>query len=236
MSRVIQSIEFKDVCFAFENQDFILDRASMKFPLGEVVSLRGDRGAGRSTLLQLLAGLQVPSQGLFEMNGINVVDMNFEDFLPFRLKIGYTFDLGGLISNRTINENLLLPLNYHRICSAGDAQARVNYYLDKFNLQKFRDVRPANVSGGIRKLTCLIRSLLLEPEILLLDDMTVGLSKPQVDLFCQCIDDLRKVGKNHTVIFSSYDEAFVRQIETASIYFESGQIFLHQLEKKVASL
>ncbi len=236
MNFLIQTVELKDVSFAFEGQDNILDHASLKFPLGETISLRGDRGAGRSTLLQLLAGLQVPNHGQFEVNGINVIDLNFEDFLPFRLKIGYTFDLGGLISNRTINDNLLLPLNYHRICSPAEAQDRVNYYIDKFGLNKSRDMRPANVSGGIRKLTCLIRSLLLEPEILLLDDLTVGLSKPLVDLYCSAIEDLRKSGKNHTVIFSSYDEAFVRQIETTSIYFESGQIYLHQVEKEAVSL
>ena len=78
--------------------------------------------------------------------------------------------------------------------------------------------------------------MLLEPEILLLDDLTVGLSKPLVEMFCESIEDLRKSGKNHTVIFSSYDEAFVKQIETASIYFESGQIYYHPIDKKVASL
>lgn len=236
MNYMIQSIEFKDVSFSFEGQDSILDRANLKFPLGEIVSLRGDRGAGRSTVLQLLAGLQIPTHGVFEINGVNVIDMNFEDFLPYRLRIGYTFDLGGLISNRTINDNLLLPLNYHRICSPSEAQDRVNYYIDKFGLNKSRDMRPANVSGGIRKLTCLIRSLLMEPEILLLDDMTVGLSKPLVDLYFKAIEELRSAGKNHTVIFSSYDESFVRQIETVSIYFESGQIYLHQVEKKAVSL
>jgi phospholipid/cholesterol/gamma-HCH transport system ATP-binding protein len=236
MSHLIQSIEFKDVSFSFEGQDLLLDRANIKLPLGEIISLRGDRGAGRSTLLQLLAGLQLPTHGQFEINGMNVIDMNFEDFLPFRMKIGYAFDLGGLISNRTLYDNLLLPLNYHRICSPQEANDRVNYYLNKFNLNKSRDMRPANVSGSIRKLTCLIRSLLLEPEILLLDDLTVGLSKPLVDQFCGCIYDLRNDLKNHTVIFSSYDEGFVRELETSSIYFESGQIFLHDMEKKAVSL
>ncbi len=236
MSYLIKSIEFKEVSFSFENQDLILDKASIVIPIGETISLRGDRGSGRSTLLQLLAGLQMPTLGHIDFNGINVTDMSFEEFLPYRLKIGYTFDLGGLISNRTLYDNLILPLDYHSICPANEAKDRVNYYIDKFGLQKSKDMRPANVSGGVRKLTCLIRSLLLEPEILLLDDLTVGLSKPQVELFCSCLVDLRKQNKTHTVIFSSYDEAFVRQIETASIYFESGQIYLHQTELKVTNL
>jgi len=236
MSFLINSIEFCDVSFCFESQDPILDHCSLVFPLGETISLRGDRGSGRSTLLQLLAGLQLPTYGQIKMNGINVSELNFEEFLPYRLKIGYTFDLGGLISNRTLVDNLLLPLDYHNICSPKEALERVHYYIDKFVLNKSKDMRPANVSGGVRKLTCLIRSLLLEPEILLLDDLTVGLSKPHVELFCNCLNDLKKAGKTHTVIFSSYDEGFVKQIETRSIYFESGQIYLHAVDKKVASL
>lgn len=236
MNYIIKSIEFHNVSFGFDNQDIILDNTSIKFPLGETISLRGDRGSGRSTLLQLLAGLLNPTQGYIDFNGQNITDFTFEEFLPYRLKIGYTFDLGGLISNRTLFDNLILPLDYHSICPPQEAKDRVNYYLDLFSLQKSKDMRPANVSGGVRKLTCLIRSLLLEPEVLLLDDLTVGLSKPQVELFLQCLSHLRNANKTHTVVFSSYDDAFVRQIESTSIYFESGQIFLRQLEKKVAHL
>lgn len=236
MNCLIKSIEFCDVSFGFENSDLVLERSSLAFPLGETISLRGDRGSGRSTLLQLLAGLQLPTMGQIKMNEINVSDLSFEEFLPYRLKIGYTFDLGGLISNRTIMDNLLLPLEYHNACSAKEARDRVDYYIDKFTLHKAKDVRPANVPGGIRKLTCLIRSLLMEPEVLLLDDLTVGLSKPQVDLFCDCMDDLRKAKKTHTVIFSSYDESFIRQIETSSIFFEGGQIYLHPVNREAVGL
>lgn len=236
MSFLINRIEFCDVSFTFDQQDPILEHTSLVFPLGETISLRGDRGSGRSTLLQLLAGLQVPTFGHIKMNDVNVSDLSFEEFLPYRLKIGYTFDLGGLISNRTLVDNLLLPLDYHSICPPKEALERVNYYIDKFSLNKSKDMRPANVSGGVRKLTCLIRSLLLEPEILLLDDLTVGLSKPQVELFCGCLGELKKEGKNHTVIFSSFDESFVQQIETTAIYFEGGQIYLHETDKKVVNL
>lgn len=236
MNFLINHIEFKDVSFAFEGEDKVLQNANFVFPMGEIISLRGERGAGRSTLLQLLAGLQVPTQGRIEFDGINVGDMNFDEFLPYRLKIGYAFDLGGLLSNRTIVENLLLPLNYHKLCSPQEAQERVNYYINKFSLQKAADVRPANVSGGVRKLACLIRVLLTEPELILLDDMTVGLSKPVIDTYCQCLDDLRRAGKAHTIIFSSYDEMFAGQFETASVYLESGQLYQHKVEKRAASL
>ena len=236
MSQLITSLEFKDISFCFDGEDDVLQNASFQFPMGEILSLRGERGAGRSTLLQLLAGLQVPTRGSFEIGGKNVVDMTFEEFLPYRLKIGYTFDLGGLLSNRTIRDNLLLPLNYHRLCTPTEAQERVDYYLQRFSLQKSKDLRPANVSGGVRKLACLIRALLVEPELLLLDDPTVGLSKPLVEDFCLCVEALRKNGHCHTVIFSSYDEGFASQWETLSVFLEGGQIYKHETEKRVANL
>lgn len=236
MSYLINSIEFKDICFAHEGEDEVLQNASFRFPLCETISIRSERGAGRSTLLQILAGLLIPNRGSFEIDGRNVLEMNFDEFLPYRLKIGYAFDLGGLLSNRTINENLLLPLNYHKLCTPQEAQERVDFYLNKFSLQKFRDVRPASVSGGVRKLACLIRTLIMEPELLLLDDLTVGLSKPVVEEFCDCIENLRKAGKTHSVIFSSYDESFASQFETTSIFLEGGQLYQHQAEKRAASL
>ncbi|MEY4616997.1 MAG: hypothetical protein RJB66_1957 [Pseudomonadota bacterium] len=236
MSFLINSIEFKDVSFAFEGEESVLQNANCSFPMGEIISLRGERGAGRSTLLQLLAGLQVPNQGRIEIDGLNVSEMSFDEFLPYRLKIGYAFDLGGLLSNRTISENLLLPLNYHKLCSPQEAAERVNYYINRFSLQKAADVRPANVSGGVRKLACLVRALLIEPELILLDDMTVGLSKGVIETYCQSIDDLRKAGKTHTVIFSSYDELFSSQFETVSLFLEGGQIYQHTIEKRAVSL
>jgi ABC-type multidrug transport system ATPase subunit len=236
MSFKINKVEFIDVSFAFDGEDRVLENTSFNFPLGEVVSLRGERGSGRSTLLQLLAGLQMPTQGRFEINGENVLDMRFDEFLPYRLKIGYTFDLGGLLSNRTIRDNLLLPLQYHKLCSAQEAVDRVDYYLERFSLMKSKDVRPANVSGSVRKLACLLRSLLIEPEVLLLDDLTVGLSRPVVEDYWGCLEELRKGGKNHTIIFSSYDESFAQQVETAVVYLEGCQLFQDQVEKRVASL
>lgn len=236
MNHIINSVEFKDVSFAFEGQDLILDKASLEFPLGEIISLKGNRGAGRSTLLQILAGIQMPNQGEFLINGRNVLDISFEDFLPYRLKIGYAFDLGGLISNKTLMENLLLPLTYHQVCPVAEAFDRVEYYVHKFGLQKSQNMRPANVSGGVRKLTCLVRSILLNPEILILDDPTVGLPRAVVDQYCETIFDLRRANENHTVIFSSYDDSFARQIETAALYLEEGQIYARRIEKEVANL
>jgi ABC-type transporter Mla maintaining outer membrane lipid asymmetry ATPase subunit MlaF len=165
-----------------------------------------------------------------------VGQMSFDEFLPNRLKIGYGFDIGGLISNRTVFDNLMLPLQYHNFLEYEQARDRVEYYLKYFNLTKFRDLRPAHVSGWVRKTTCLIRAIIHEPELLFLDDPSIGLTKEGQEIFIQCLNEKIKTGSLHTMVISSYDEAFIGRFEQNNIYIESGQIYADEIIKKVAQL
>lgn len=232
--RYINSLRFEGVSFWFENQEPLLKDVEIDFTLNTTNILRGDRGGGRSTLLQVLAGLQMPNQGSYEINGHNVLDMTFEEFLPYRLRIGYAFDLGGLLSNKSLYENLILPLNYHKICSIEEANHRVTDVFNRFNLLKFKDLRPAHVSGSIRRITCLIRSLILDPEILLLDDPTVGLSKEMQVIFTEYVQDRMRHAALHTLFVSSYEESFVSQFDHTDLYLEGAKLFMPSQEKKRA--
>lgn len=140
-----------------------IDRRKTASSQAEIVVIRSTPGSGSSTLLQILAGLQIPTSGSYLINGIPVEKMSFEEFLPFRLRIGYGFGMGGLISNRTLFENLILPLNYHKICSQQEATNLVLTLMDRFELMKYKDLRIAYVSPSHRKITVLIRALIMKP-------------------------------------------------------------------------
>ena len=129
----IKSLKFEGVFFQHETQDPILNNADFEFPTNENVLIQSVQGAGKSTLLQILGGLIVPQSGKFLINDDNVVDMSFEEFLPYRLMIGYTFDYGGLINNRTIYDNLMLPLLYHKLVDVEEANRRVMEVLKYFS-------------------------------------------------------------------------------------------------------
>ncbi|MNK98304.1 Lipoprotein-releasing system ATP-binding protein LolD [compost metagenome] len=234
----IESLKFEGVSFTHEGHDAILRNIDFDFPVNEIIWVKAEEGAGKSSLLQILAGLQVPQSGNFLINGENVGDMSFEEFLPYRMEIGYAFDFGGLISNRTLRDNLLLPLLYHKTISEQEATARVDEFIQEFDIKKYANERPAHVPGRVRKLVCLIRSLVMHPQILLLDDPSVGLGQDSVYTFVDCLHRLRKQGFAKHIFVSSYDEKFMNLLDYQIIHLDDGQLFFQQVdpEKRVVHL
>lgn len=237
-TKAIQTLRFEELTFCHEGNEPILKNVDFEFPQKKVIWLKSEEGAGKSTVLQLLAGLLMPQAGSYLINDDNVADMSFEEFLPYRLAIGYTFDYGGLINNRTIQDNLLLPLHYHELIPANEAQARVDDYIKRFDLEKFKNERPAHIPGRVRKLACLLRALVIHPQMLLMDDPSVGLGAETAHLFAEIINEQRDLGTLKHILVSSYDEKFMSLFDYDIIHIDGGHLY-HQEEentKKVANL
>lgn len=249
MSALVKSLRFEKLTFYYEGQEPLLKNVDFEFPISKrgvqdnatavraldkrgtassqagVVVIRGAQGAGSSTLMQILAGLQTPSSGSYLINGVPVENMSFEEFLPFRLRMGYGFDMGGLISNRTLFENLVLPLNYHKICSLQEAERRVLALMERFQLINFKDLRIAYVSASLRKMTVLIRSIIMGPEILFLDDPNIRISKEAQQMYAELLRELINDGALHTIFIASFDESFLSYFDYTTIYLEERQLF-----------
>lgn len=234
----INSIKFEAVSFTHEGQDAVLQNTDFEFPTDQIVWVKAEVGAGKSTLLQILAGLQVPKSGNYLINEENVVEMSFEEFLPYRMQIGYSFDYGGLISNRSLFDNLMLPLLYHKMVSGEDAKIRVNNLLQTFDVKKYGSERPAHVPGRVRKIVCLLRSLVMHPQVLLLDDPSVGIGQETVQIFADCILKMREQGILKHIFISSYDENFMNLFDFQIVHLSEGLLYLQTVDnvKKVANL
>ena len=234
----IDSLKFESVTFAHENHDATLFQTDFEFPMNDVVWLKSYEGSGKSTVLQILAGLITPQAGKYLINDMNVTDMSFEEFLPYRLSIGYSFDYGGLINNRTMYENIILPLEYHKIIPFNEAKKRVDDVVKRFEIGKFKDERPAHVPGRVRKLTCLIRALIVHPQVLLMDDASVGLGLENAQSLADYIKELKDQNQLKHVYMTSYDEKFMNLFDHKIIQIDKTQLF-HQpvdTEKKVVNL
>lgn len=223
----IDNFRFEGLTFSHENQDPTLTACDFEFPSSSIVRVKSPEGAGKSTLLQILAGLILPQSGSYFINDLDVVDMSFEEFLPFRLRIGFTFDYGGLINNRTIAENLLLPLEYHKIISSEEARARVEDMLERFDLVKFRNERPAHVPGRVRKLAVLLRAVVIFPQMLLLDDPSVGLGEGTQVIFAEMLNEFRRDGRLRHIVISSYDDKFMDLFSHEVVHLDGGLLY-HQ--------
>lgn len=222
----IDSLSFQGISFKHEGQDATLVNADFDFNQG-AYWLKSSEGAGKSTVLQILAGLLLPSSGSYLMNGLDVTAMSFEEFLPYRLRVGFTFDYGGLISNQTIQDNLLLPLLYHRLVPEDDARARVDKMIQRFDMEKYRKERPAHVPGRVRKLAVILRGLITYPQVLLLDDPSVGLGEATAQNFAELITELQAKKVLRYVIASSYDDKFMSLLPHDILHLDQGLLY-HQ--------
>ena len=128
---------------------------------GEFVAIVGPSGCGKSTLLNLICGLLAPEAGEITLKGNPV--------LRERERIGYMLQKDHLFEWRSIYRNVILGLEIRRKCTE-ETLARAEAMLEQYGLAPFRNARPSELSGGMRQRAALIRTLVLEPELLLLDE------------------------------------------------------------------
>ncbi|MBX3039908.1 MAG: ATP-binding cassette domain-containing protein [Bdellovibrionaceae bacterium] len=221
----IESIRFEGLTFAHEGYDPTLRACDFEFPMNSVVWVKSEEGAGKTSLLQVMAGLLIPQGGSYFLNDHDVVPMSFEEFLPYRLKIGFTFDYGGLINNRSIFDNIILPLNYHDLLSPADAQHRVKEMIERFDLGKYQKERPAHVPGRVRKLAVLLRGLIAYPDMLLLDDPSIGLGDSTQMAFAELLKELHQQGHVKHLFVSSHDERFMNLFSHQIIHLSEGLLY-----------
>lgn len=229
----IESIELEQVSVTFAGGRQILQDVSLKLPLGEVVWVRGKSGAGKSVLVKILSGLMSITSGRYLINNEAVNEMDFEDFKPYCLNMGYSFDYGGLINNRTIESNLLLPLDYHSAHTTSENRQAIENYLKIFGLTEVAQERPFSIVGGLRKAACVARAFVSEPQVLLLDDPTAGLRIGMIEKLKLLIQEKRQHGNLRHVFIATEDERMFSGLKPVVI--EVGEKNLKiQSEKGVA--
>lgn len=235
----IESMRFEALSLAHSTDDKILNNVDLDLPTNHVTWVISNEGEGKSSVLSLIAGLQAPTSGKYFINEVDTAQMSFEEFLPLRLQIGYSFDYGGLLSNRTLIDNLTLPLLYHKFLSPHEAQFRAEALLSRFHLEKYGSERPAHVPGRVRKIACLIRSFIHNPDLLVMDDPSVGIGSDACEVLADVLNELRQDGYIRHLYISTYDEGFLRHFnDYNTLVLADGNLFLEKetQTRKVASL
>ena len=144
-----------------EGETPVLSDISFSVAQGEFVAIVGPSGCGKSTILNLVSGLLRPEQGSVAIDGSPLEES--------RLNIGYMLQKDHLFEWRTVYSNVLLGLEIqHKLTDS--AKERVNGLLSAYGLEQFKKSRPSQLSGGMRQRAALIRTLALEPALLLLDE------------------------------------------------------------------
>lgn len=166
---------------------------------GEFLAIVGPSGCGKSTLLNLIAGLLPVQEGSITIEGASVAES--------RNKIGYMLQKDHLLEWRTTEENIRLGLEINKI-QTGEKQELMEHLLKRYGLYDFRKVKPKELSGGMRQRAALIRTLVMEPELLLLDEPFSALDyQTRLSVADDIYDILKTEGKTAVLITHDIAEA-----------------------------
>ena len=150
-------LEIKNLSHSYHNlegETLALSNLSFTMQKGEFISIVGPSGCGKSTLLSLISGLMEPEEGTIELHG---------------KRMGYMLQKDHLLEWRTIYKNIVLGLEIQHLLTS-ETKSKVQEYLEQYGLADFANAKPSELSGGMRQRAALIRTLIMEPDLLLLDE------------------------------------------------------------------
>lgn len=183
------AVELSDVCLDWEEQDLQV-KLSLSVQVGEFLALVGPNRSGRGLLLRLCAGLISASRGTVRVLGREMSRLSEEELVELRLRIGIVLQQPGLLSNMTIYDNVALPLRYHGAMPEPAIQSLVMARLEPLGLTPLRDRFPAQLNAGEARCAAIVRALIMDQELLLLEDPTEGLDAEMIQrlgrLFAEC--------------------------------------------------
>ncbi|MCF2554422.1 ABC transporter ATP-binding protein [Faecalicatena contorta] len=197
-----QVLELKNIHYAYHNLEGetpALTDISFTLKKGEFVSIVGPSGCGKSTLLSLIAGLLIPEKGLIKINGKYLREST--------TNVGYMLQHDELFEWRTIYNNVILGLEVQHMLTARTKE-RAHELLDFYGLRQFENARPSELSGGMRQRAALIRTLVLDPDLLLLDEPFSALDyQTRLNVGDDIGQIIRKEGKSALLVTHDLSEA-----------------------------
>lgn len=170
----------------------LLNDISFKVNQGEFLTIGSGDIGGKSSLLKLCAGIIQPDNGVIKINGKPLKYFSYDESQRFRYKTGFVFQDGTLVSNLSIKENIALPLRYHLSLDKTEIKKCVTKYLELLSLISYADKRPSGLPDGIKLLTGLARALVVEPELLLLDELFSSLDKTEIQTVINLLKEIKK--------------------------------------------
>ena len=212
-------IELKSVSKNFGT--FIaLHETDLRIDAGKTTALIGPSGCGKSTILRLIIGLLEPTTGTVEIEGLRV---SASQVLGLRRRIGYVIQEGGLFAHLTAAQNVLLMAK-HLKRPLGEMHTRLGELCELTHFPENALTRyPVELSGGQRQRVCLMRALMLEPSVLLLDE-PLGALDPMVRAHLQ--DDLKEIFKRlqQTILLVTHDMAEAGFLANRIVLLNEGRV------------
>lgn len=186
---------------------------------GEVLCIIGPSGSGKSTLLRCLNMLEIPDEGIVEVDGELITDSNLREM---RTKMAMVFQNFNLFSHLSVMDNITVaPINVKGV-SKEDAEKKAKELLKLVGLEEKAGVYPRNLSGGQKQRVAIARALAMEPEILLFDEPTSALDPEMVGEVLDVMKELANEGM--TMLVVTHEMGFAKEVSDNIIFMADGQI------------
>ena len=215
-------IEVTDLVRTFGDRA-VLDDISFNVHRGETLVIMGGSGCGKSTLLRHMIGSMQPTSGSVKLFGEEITTMKEHEIIRVRQRFGMLFQSGALLASLTVGENVALPLLQHTDKSVDEVEETVKQKLQMVGLTGFENLKPDEISGGMKKRVGLARALALDPELLFSDEPTSGLDPIMTAVVDQLTLKLTH-GSHMTAVVVSHDMTSAFRIATRMIMLGHGNI------------
>ena len=182
-------IEFQNISLSYGNR-LILDNISFKIHKGQIFGMLGPNGVGKSTIFNLITGLITPNSGKIKINEEEVNDYPVY-FRTKKFKVGYVPQYGGYFNNLTLYDNLK-AVGEIVIESKNLVQSKIDYLINKFELDNVKNIKAKFLSGGQKKKLVIAISLLSDPRVLLLDECFAALDVLTIKMLQEIIVNLQQ--------------------------------------------
>lgn len=208
----------------FFGQAQVLKGIDLSVQSGEVVVILGPSGCGKSTLLRCLNGLEVAHSGSLRFAGSELLGKH-TDWRQVRQDIGMVFQSYHLFPHMSVLDNILLgPLKVQKRDPL-EARAQAEQLLERVGLADKRDAFPRQLSGGQQQRIAIVRSLCMNPQVMLFDEVTAALDPEMVKEVLEVIQGLARDGM--TLLIVTHEMAFARAVADRVVFMEAGRILEH---------
>lgn len=207
----------------------VLKDISFDVSTGDIIAIVGPSGSGKSTLLRCLNMIETPSSGKIVFEGTNLVDKKTNLSLV-REKIGMVFQQFNLFNHLSVLDNLMLAPVKLKVMGEGSAKRKAIMLLEKIGLKDKALSYPSSLSGGQKQRVAIIRTLMMDPDIILFDEPTSALDPEMIG---EVLDLIKMVAsENKTMIIVSHEICFVKSIANRILFLENGKIIFDGSNKE----
>ena len=217
-------IEIQNLHKSFNNNK-VLQGVNLQIDTGETMVIIGRSGCGKSVLIKHIVGLLYPDAGHVKVEGKIVDEMNMKELYQLRTKFGFLFQGSALFDSMTVEENISLPLvESGKKYTLAELDKNVAEKLEMVGMSGVQKMKPAELSGGMKKRVALARALITDPDYIFYDEPTTGLDPIMSDSIDELIKELTEK-LNSTSIVVTHDMYSVKNVANKVAMMHDGKIY-----------